>query len=71
MCECTLLVEASTGKPIEISNKPHRFIYSKDGIDYVLLENFNMSGIIDYAAIHEINNAHGVKNGYMLIIGEK
>ena len=30
-----------------------------------------MGGIINYAAVHEIKNQHGVKSGYMVIIGEK
>jgi hypothetical protein len=71
MCECTLLVEKKTGKPIEIADAPHKFVYSRYGEEFVLLEDIKMDGIIDYAAAHEIKNSHGVKRGYMFIIGEQ
>lgn len=29
-----------------------------------------MKGVIDYAAAYEIKNEHGVKSGYMFIVGE-
>ena len=67
MCDCTLLVEALTSKPITMASVPHHFLY--DGKR--LLKDIEMKGIIDYAAAHEIKDSYGVKHGYMLIIGEK
>lgn len=71
MCVCNLLVESKTGKPIEIADEAHYFVYSGGGKEFLLLEGIKMSGIINYAAAHEIKGMHGVKRGYMLIIGEK
>ena len=71
MCECTLLVEDKTGKPIEIADAEHSFIYERYGEEFVLLDKIKMSGIINYAAAHEIKDSHGVKKGYMFIIGER
>jgi len=70
MCECTLLVEKRTGKPIEIANDLHKFVYSRYGKEFVLLEDIKMQGVINYAAAHEIKDSHGVKRGYMFIVGE-
>lgn len=71
MCECRLLIDSKTDKPIEIADVPHSFIYERYGKEFKLLEGIKMSGIIDYASASEINNAYGMKHGYMFIIGEK
>lgn len=43
----------------------------RHGKEFELLRGITMSGVIDYAACHEIENCHGVKRGYMFIVGEK
>lgn len=71
MCECSLLVENDSLNPIEISSEPNRLVYSKNGMEFELLKGIVMPGVVDYAAAHEIFDSHGVKHGYMFVIGEK
>ena len=67
MCQNNLIIERKTNQPIDIKPVPHRFKYNGD----VLLDNFEMMGIINYAACYKIDGKHGVKNGYMFIVGER
>ena len=71
MCECTLIIEQRTQKPIEISRLPHRFIYHRGGETTTLLEDIPLEGVINYAATHEIKDMYGVKRGYILVFGER
>jgi hypothetical protein len=71
MCEY-LIREQRTGKPIDIENRPHHFSYRGLTKETVLIKDIpDMKGVITYAAVHRIENSHGVKKGYMFIIGEE
>ncbi len=70
MCE-SLILDRKTGKAIEIKRDVHQLVYTGTiGGSSVLLEGFYMEGIINYASLHEIKESHGVKRGYMFIVGE-
>jgi len=71
MCTCNLIVEQSTNKPIDIDNSKHSFVYTRHGKSITLLEDFNIPGVINYSALHEIKDQFGVKSGYIFVIGEK
>jgi hypothetical protein len=66
MCDCALLIDRRTGKPVAIQSGAHRLLYNSTE----LLAGIEMSGVINYAAAHRITNVHGVSRGYMFIIGE-
>lgn len=69
MCECNLLVDSHC-KPVPISLRPHNLIYHGDSGPTVLLQDFHMIGEITFASVSAIANCHGVRRGYMFIIGE-
>lgn len=71
MCEC-ILISDSTGKALDIAiaDEPNKFIYRRDGVEHVLLDDISMLGKIDHAACYEIANQYGFKRGYMFILGE-
>lgn len=71
MCECNLLVERNTGEAIEIADDLHSFTYVRYGKRFQLLDGIKMNGTLNYAAAHEISDSHGVKRGYMFIVGER
>lgn len=71
MCECNLIVEEKTNKPIEISSKPHVFTYNDGKTGFELIQDITMNGKINHSAVYEIKGLHGFKHGYMFIIGEK
>ena len=71
MCDCNLLVERSTGAPVPVSALPHRVIYHGDGEPVELLSNVLLSGTISYASVSELHNSHGLRHGYMILIGER
>jgi len=71
MCEY-LIRSQKTDKPIEIENRTHNFTYRRSDGEIVLIKDIqDMKGVINYAAVHRIENTHGVKKGYMFIIGEE
>lgn len=71
MCECTLIKDSRTNKPIEIPATLHKFMYLVNEKSTVLLEHLPMQGIINYVAMHKITDMYGVKNGYIFVIGEE
>lgn len=71
MCESNLIVDACFNV-IEIPLYKHSFIYhDKGGNKHTLLSDFDMGGVINFAAVHKITDSHGVKSGYMFVIGDK
>lgn len=69
MCD-SAIISRRTSKPIEISDKPYKFIHKgSTNKEDILLEGCSMKGLIKYAAFHEIKNQFGVKKGYAFILG--
>lgn len=71
MCENRLIVERITNRPIEIEPVAHKVSYIGNGVESILLDGVQMKGIINYAAVYDVKDSYGVKNGYMIIIGER
>lgn len=69
MCDCNLLREGFV-EPIDIPERKFRFVLEFDGKRHVPLDNFHLSGVVDYASVSAITEGHGVKRGYMFIMGE-
>ena len=71
MCECNLIIGADNS-PIDVPVRPHNLIYrNMAGAETVLLKNFMMPGVINYSSVSAIKDAHGVKTGYIIVVGEK
>ena len=71
MCESNLIVD-SYFKVIDVPLYKHSFIYQdKDGNKHILLSDFEIEGNINYASVHKITDSHGIKSGYMFIVGDK
>ena len=67
MCDCQLIVDQHTDQPVEIVSGRHWLTYN----EWILLDGFYLSGQINYAAVHTVSNAYGIKRGYMFIVGEQ
>ncbi len=65
MCDCNLIPQ------FECADVPHRLTYTSEKNKTTLLENFEMHGIINYTEIKEITDSHGLKHGYIILIGER
>lgn len=71
MCECKLILEHDTNEPINVNSDRYKFILYTESGEFILLEDFKLNGFVNYASVNKIKDSHGVKTGYMFIIGEK
>jgi hypothetical protein len=71
MCDCSVIIAGNEVDPFDIPDKPLRFTYTNQGVKRTLISDFRAPGNVNYAAIHRIENAFGVKRGYVFVIGEK
>ena len=73
MCESKLIIDKKTTKPIEVPVMVEKFKFFIEfkGNKYELLSDFDLPGIINYAALHSLDDKFGVKKGYMFVVGEQ
>ena len=72
MCDCAMVINGKITPEIYVPKKKHEFFYFDHlGKKHVLLTDFEMEGVINFAELREVKNAHGFKQGYMFIVGEK
>lgn len=70
-CECKFVEENHFDRFV-IAGSKHRFLHTgSDGVERVLINEFWCAATIDFASVREIKNCHGVKQGYMFIVGER
>ena len=70
MCDHRLIVDKWWGPPDSYDPIPHYLEMSIDKSMVKLLGGIRMTGVLNYAAAHEIHGMHGVKHGYMFVVGE-